>query len=278
MQSMMEEYADYRLEAGFHYPERHISISSAEQQRLHGWCDMAPEVFGEVADPSLVGRLPVVMIADTIAACRVGWGQVHTIHRITQRRPIRLGETLTLQGVIDGLEPHPRGQVLKSTWRYIDSDGETPFEVKPDGLMIDPTFESKRPQIKSQTEITKREAEQEYEHVLTKHCSPEATVGYCQGSNNPIHSDVAVAQQFGFRAPILAGTQTMSFLLEPLYRHFAPQAFSLTIGFMRPVFWDDVLAIEATKKGKQGAYFGHIKAANADKKCVADCVVENLRE
>lgn len=149
---MIEEYADYLLEAGFQYPERHISISAAEQHRLHGWCDMAPEVFGEVADPSLVGRLPVVMIA-------------------------------------------------------------------------------------------KREAARGYEHLLTKRCTPEATVGYCQGSNNPIHSDVTVAQQFGFRAPILAGTQTMSFLLEPLYRHYAPQAFSLTIRFMRPAFWDDVLTM-----------------------------------
>lgn len=271
MQNTTEEYADYRLESGFQYPDRHISISAAEQHRLHGWCDMAPEVFGEIADPSLVGRLPVVMIADTIAACRAGWGQVHTIHRLTQRRPIRLGESLTLQGVIDGLEPHPRGHILKSTWRYVDSDGETPFEVKPDGLLIDPTFESKRPQRKPKMES----AEQEYEHLLTKRCTPEATVGYCQGSNNPIHSDIAVAQQFGFRAPILAGTQTMSFLLEPLYRQYSPKAFSLTIGFMRPVFWDDVLAIEATK---QGTYFDHIKATNANKKCVADCVVENLCE
>ena len=100
MQTIIEEYADYRLEPGFQYPDRHISISSAEQHRLHSWCDMAPEVFGDVADPSLVGRLPVIIIADTIAACRPGWGQVHTIHRITQHRPIRLGESLTLQGAI----------------------------------------------------------------------------------------------------------------------------------------------------------------------------------
>ena len=50
----LEEYADYRLEPGFQYPERHISISSVEQHRLHSWCDIGPEVFGEVVDPSLV--------------------------------------------------------------------------------------------------------------------------------------------------------------------------------------------------------------------------------
>ena len=84
-----------------------------------------------------------------------------------------------------------------------------------------------------------------------------------------------IAQQFGFRVPILAGTQTMSFLLEPLYRNYSPQEFFLTIGFMRPVFWDDDLEIQATKKN---VYFDHIKAINADKKCVADCVVQNLSE
>ena len=268
-QEQNAEYANYRLEPGFQYPERQISISSAEQQRLHGWCDITPEVFGETADPSLVGRLPMVMIANTIAVGRPGWGQVHTVHRMTQHRPIRLGEVLTLQGRIDGFEPHPRGQVLKSTWRYIDRDGETPFEVKPDGLLIDPAIELDRPKHKPESVV------REYEHILTKRCTPEATVGYCQGSNNPIHSDVEVARQFGFRAPILAGTQTMSFLLEPLYRNYAPQALSLIIRFMRPVFWDDVLTIEATN---DSGYFDHIKATNADKKCVADCVIEHMRE
>lgn len=266
-----ERYADYRLDPGFRFPERQISVSTEEQQRLHAWCDIAPDVFGDVADPSLIGRGPMVMIANTIAANRPGWGQVHTIHRIVQRRPIRLGESLTLQGVIDGFEPHPRGQVLKSTWRYLDRDGETPFEVKPDGLLIDPTLESKLPKRERKTEI----AEAGYERLMTKRCTPEATVEYSRGANNPIHSDVALARELGFRAPILAGTQTMSFLLEPLYRHCSPKELSLVIGFMRPVFWDDVLDIEAAR---QGAYFNHIKATNAGGKCVADCLVEKVRE
>lgn len=268
--ALSEDFADYRLEPGFRYPARKVVVSAAEQQRLHACCDMAPEVFGSVADPSLVSRLPMVLIANTIAACRVGWGQVHTIHRVRQRRPIRLGESLTLEGVIDGFEPHPRGQVLKSTWRYVDREGETPFEVIPDGLLIDPAYESKpsKPMPKAEAPGPR------YERLLTKRCTPEATIAYSQGANNPIHSDLELAQQLGFRAPILAGTQTMSFLLEALFRNDTPQAFSLTVRFRRPVFWDDVLTIEATTNG---AYLDHIRATNADGKCVAECLVENPR-
>ena len=63
----------------------------------------------------------------------------------------------------------------------------------------------------------------------------------------------------------------MSFLLEPIYRRAAVDTLDVTIQFRRPVFWDDVLGIEAVEN-TQG--YSHIRASNADGKVVADCTIE----
>ena len=42
----------YRAAAGFEFPVENITITQDEQRRLHGWCDIEPEVFGPV-EPGL---------------------------------------------------------------------------------------------------------------------------------------------------------------------------------------------------------------------------------
>lgn len=263
--------ADYSLEAGFVYPEQSVLVERADQKRLHACCEIEPEVFGDVADPGLVGRRPTVMVAETIAACMPGWGQVLTVHRLTQMRPIKLDETLTLSGRVDGLTPHPRGQVLKTSWRYIAAEGDVVFEVQPEGLIIDPNYTPGSGERPEKLVVVERA----YENALVKTCTPEATMAYCEGTHNPIHFDPVHAREFGFRAPILAGTHTMSFLMEPLYRRYSPRTFTLALGFKRPAFWDDVLTVQATSAE---GYFDYLRAVNADNKCVADCRIANLRE
>jgi acyl dehydratase len=264
--STLEEARGFKLETGFQFPEKRVEIDPAEQNRLHGWCDIGPDVFGDVGDPALIGRLPVVMLSNTIVAQRPGWGQVHVVQRIQQRRAIGLGESLRLTGEIKKLIQHPRGELATTVWRYWDELGQTPFEVVAEGLLLDPNPVSRDSEPKQNVEPESRE----FERVLSKQCTPQATVGYCDGTNNLIHSDVEVARQLGFRAPIIAGTQTMSFLLEPLYQAEPPGKLSLTIRFRRPVFWDDVVDIEVAKND---IHIEHVRAMNSANKCVADCSV-----
>ena len=263
----LEEPSDFRLEVGFRFPVKSVVVDREEQTRLHRWCDIEPSVFGDVADPALVTRLPVVMVANTVVAQRPEWGQVHTTHRMLQRRPILLDESLALTGVIDGFIVHPRGEIMQCSWFYQDANGEIALEVYPEALLIDPALTAQRAganeRAKPQVEQTK--------HLFTKRCTPQATAGYCEGTKNPIHLDLEAAQRFGFRAPIIAGTQTMSFLLEAIYRAHSPHALALTICFRRPVFWDDELAIVVTERDDGSQY---IQALNNAQKCVADCLVE----
>ncbi|MCZ6665377.1 MAG: MaoC/PaaZ C-terminal domain-containing protein [Gammaproteobacteria bacterium] len=255
----------YRAEAGFEFPIENITITRDEQRRLHGWCDIEPEVFGELADPTFVARRPVLLNTATMRQSRPRWGKVHTVHRITQRRPIRLDETLVMSGRINSLEPHPKGIVIKSTWTYRDARGEIPFIVEPDLLMIDPGIEPLSRSARSEHDVETGK----YEFLARKQCTPESTLGYCEGSENPIHLDPEYARGFGFRAPIIAGMQTVNFLLEPVYRRQPPDTLALHIRFLRPVFWDDALVIEGRRDDSGGLQA--VRALNEDGKCVADC-------
>lgn len=255
----------YRVAAGFEFPVENITITRDEQRRLHGWCDIEPEVFGEVADPAFVARRPILLNTAMIRQSRPRWGQVHTVHRVTQHRPIRLDEALVMSGRINSLEPHPKGVVIKSTWIYRDERGEIPFIVAPDVLMVDPDIKPPPRSARSERDV---DAEK-YEFLTKKHCTPESTLGYCEGSENAIHLDPEYARGFGFRAPIIAGIQTVNFLMEPVYRKQPPESLVLTIRFLRPVFWDDTLVIEG-RTDDSGALQA-VRALNADGKCVADC-------
>ena len=265
MAAELAPYRHYPIERGFEYPTQEVAISAAEQRRLHGYCDIGPQVFGALADASLVSRLPIVMLSNTVVVQRPEWGQVHTVQRITQTRAIRLGETLTMYGRIEGCEPHPRGEVMTSSWRYVDASDQIVFVVRPDVLLISPTGSQHE---RGNSTPSPRETTVP---LWQKTCTPEKTVGYCEGTFNPIHDNPGIAAEFGFRAPIIAGTQTMSYLLEPLYREQERQQIGVEIAFRRPVFWDDVLSIEGRRTGDDFAY---ICALNGAGKLVADCRVD----
>ena len=256
--------SEYELAAGFAYPSFEVRITASEQQRLHRWCDIPENVFGASADPGLVSRLPIVLLANTVLQNRPGWAPVHTVQRIIQHRPVALDEVLRLEGRTDAFTAHARGETMHSTWLYFDAAGACVFEVKPQALLIDPAW-SKTPQGRPHPTDERR-----WRTLDHKQCTPEATLGYCEGTNNPIHLDPEVAHSFGFRAPIIAGTQTMSFLLEPVYRAYRPESFELAIGFMRPVFWDDLLRLEAEEAAGGLRY---LRAVNAADKVVADCSI-----
>ncbi|MCP5199844.1 MAG: hypothetical protein H6977_07515 [Gammaproteobacteria bacterium] len=252
----------HRAEVGYVYPAQDVTITADEQRRLHGWCDIAPEVFGDSADPTFVGRPPILLNTATIRASRPGWGPVHLLQRVHQARPIALGETLTLHGRVTALEPHPRGTLLCSRWEYRDAGGATPFVVEPEVLMLDPAaVPVRRPRPADSAESG------DWEPLARHQCTPETTLGYCAGSSNLIHLDPDYARGFGLRAPIIAGMQTVNFLVAPLYREAAPAAFDLRIAFERPVFWDDALAISGRRDG--AGRLVAVRAQNAEGKTVA---------
>ncbi|MGE0483927.1 MAG: MaoC/PaaZ C-terminal domain-containing protein [Gammaproteobacteria bacterium] len=264
MTAVATNATNHRAEAGYRYPAFEVTITAAEQRRLHGWCDIAADVFGDVADPTFVGRPPILLNTATIQASRPGWGPVHLVQRLRQERPIRLDETLRVHGQVTALEPHARGTIMLSRWEYRDAAGATPFVVEPAVLMIDPQASAAS---RSQMTTTATSAETEWEPLARHVCSPETTLGYCEGSSNLIHLDPDYARGFGLRAPIIAGMQTVNFLVEPLYREAPPAAVEMCIEFLRPVFWDDELTVSGCRDAT--GRLVEIRALNGAGKAVA---------
>ena len=81
----------------------------------------------------------------------------------------------------------------------------------------------------------------------------------------------ATARRYGFRAPIIAGNQTVNFLLEALALDTLPHAFDIEVRFRKPVFWDDAVAIEGRRGA--GGRLTAIRAVNGDGVTVADATV-----
>ncbi|MEQ8660853.1 MAG: MaoC family dehydratase [Gammaproteobacteria bacterium] len=253
-----------RAEIGYRWPPAAMTVTRAEQLRLHGWCDIAPAVFGDVADPGLVARPPILANTAAIRATRPGWGPVHLVQRVLQRRPVALDESLICGGEVTALTAHARGTLVTSRWSYRDASGAEVFVVTPEVLMLDPAAAATPSTVPGTGSQQAPGGE-----LLARHqCTPQTTRGYCAGSSNLIHLDTDYARGFGLRAPIIAGVQTINFLLAPLYREGPRAALAFSVRFRRPVFWDEALAIHG-ERDASGALV-RTRASNADGRVVAE--------
>lgn len=261
----MPDTVPYRTEIGYEYPAMNFVVTAETQRRLHGHCAIDENVYGDYADPTFVAHEPIILNTQTVLANHPERAPVHTVHRIEQRRPIRLGETLQMKGRVHAITDHPKGWTLTTVWEYRDTDGDLVFVVTPDVLMIDPERaeggRSSKPGAGSR-------GEDGFTHFLRKQCTPETTLGYCEGSTNKIHFDPKTAESFGFRAPIIAGNQTVNFLMEGVCHDGLPETLSIEARFLRPVFWDDALDVQVrdTEDGRREG----VRVVNGAGKIVAD--------
>lgn len=258
-----------RVEPGFAFPTESIALDAAEQRRLHGHCGIPLERYGEHCDAGLLARRTITLNTAAIQASRPGLAPVHVVHRLRQHAPAPLGETLRLDGRYVEIADARRGQIARSRWEYRRGDGALLLTVEPDVMMADP---ARKGDAGGKRAAAPRAEDTGGWAVLTrKQCTPETTCGYCLNTTNLIHTDPATARRYGFRAPIIAGNQTVNFVLEALSLDARPRSFDIEIRFRKPVFWDDAVAIEG-RRDAAGMLTG-IRAVNGDGATVADATV-----
>jgi len=262
----------YRVEAGYAFPEETLVVSAAEQRRLHGWCDIPESRYGGMADSGFLARRPVLLNTASMTAARPEVGKVHIVHRLVQHRPVALDTPVRMTGRYTEIEDHPRGWIAHSVWAFRGPGGAPVFDVRPQVMMIDPARARQAGEGGGRAAGRNEDDSARFAPLTRKQCTPESTCGYCEGTKNLIHIDMAHAQSFGFRAPIIAGNQTVNFLLEALALERVPESFDLTIRFLRPVFWDDALVIEGRRRGD--GTLAAVRAVNGDGKIAANCRVD----
>jgi len=263
----------YRIEAGFAFPTETLTVTAAEQRRLHGWCDIPATRYGGSVDPTFLARRPILLNTASMTAARPEVGKVHIVHHLVQHRPVALDTPVTMTGRFTDVADAPRGWIAHSVWAFRTADGASVLTVEPQVMMIDPE-RARQPGEGGKAAGERAEDDAGFERLTHKQCTPESTCGYCEGTKNLIHIDPAHAKGFGFRAPIIAGNQTVNFLLEALALDRAPETFDVTIRFRRPVFWDDALDIEG--KRRADGTLAAVRAVNGEGKTVADCRIDGV--
>jgi acyl dehydratase len=270
---MSQTTPEFRLEPGYEFPPEEITVSEADQHQKHAFCDMPPERYGDVVDPTFLARRTILLNTDAIQACRPDCAPVHIVHRLKVHAPVRLGETVTMTGTYIAIPEISRGWVTKSRWEFHRADGTHVLTVEPDVMMMDP---SKAPDGKKKGGRKERPADDEagFETLLEKQCTPDTTLGYCEGTTNLIHTVPEVAKEYGFRAPIIAGNQTVNFLLEALALDGVPAEMDVELKFLKPVFWDDAVKVQGRR---DGGVLTALRAVNGDGETVATGIVNSVR-
>ena len=136
-----------------------------------------------------------------------------------------------------------RGCILKCAFEYARQDGTVCVEAVRSGIS---PIGSKEPS----NGIPRPSEELDgFGEILRRTLVPEKVADYSSEAGNLIHSDLDVAREHGFRAPIAAGLMGIHFYQEALQQEYAPSAFDLEVWFRRPMFWDDTLSLVARENG-----------------------------
>ena len=222
---------------GYRFQPRQMTVERAEQMRLIALCGIDPGVFGECMDPAGFISLAIQEgVRNRIHAN----GTVNMVNTLIQHRPVRLGESLTVEGAILDVEEVPRGRVATSETWFCAADGERAFTSRRRSLRPDSTKAATRGA--GEKPLTVIEDVARLQAIGDFTLTPENVKAYT-GPHNPIHFDPEAAKRGGFRAPIIGGGQGVRFLTAAIWRRFSPRVLDLDIYFRRPIYWDDSFTV-----------------------------------
>lgn len=229
-------------EAGFEYQPHEVKVTPEYQHEKLTACGIAPDVFGRFVDPSFYIGLGIhAGIRSGISA----EGNVNMLQSLIQHRPVALGETLKVCGVITAVTTVPRGRAIDTDVWFEDAQGGRAISARRRSLKPDPSKAGKsgagdRPEavIRAETEL---------ETLARYQLTPEQVVAY-SSEGNSIHYDMAAANRAGFRAPLIGGGMGVHFLMAALWSQGAPGLLDLDIFFRRPIFWDETFEVAISRQ------------------------------
>jgi acyl dehydratase len=172
-------------------------------------------------------------------------GLVHIYNRITQHRPIKASETLSIRVWATPLEPHPRGTQfsLRSEVRAGDQLvwEEMSTNLRRGGEHVD----------ESASAATVLSAE-DLPTVATWKLLADLgrRYGSVSGDLNPIHMHPLSARLFGFQSAIAHGMWTKARCVATLEPRL-PQSFTVEVAFKRPILLPATVHFAADAEGNR---------------------------
>ncbi|MDQ6778394.1 MAG: hypothetical protein M3071_19730 [Actinomycetota bacterium] len=188
-------------------------------------------------------------------------GLVHIENQITQHRPVRLGERLSIRVRARGLESHPRGRKFslisearvgqELVWeeesvnlrrgKSAGSDSTTDAAPRAPAEALPTTAEWRLP----------RDLGRRYASV--------------SGDHNPIHIHPLTAKLFGFPSAIAHGMWTKARCLAALENRLAP-AYTVEVAFRRPILLPGKVAFDERESDAKGEISFGVRSIARDSK------------
>jgi acyl dehydratase len=188
-------------------------------------------------------------------------GLVHIENRITQHRPVRLGERLSIRVRATRLEPHPRGRKF-SLLSEARVGQELVWEEESVNLRRG-NVESKdskereaAPAARPPAEALPTTAEWRLPGDLGRRYASVS------GDHNPIHIHPLTARVFGFPSAIAHGMWTKARSLAALEARLPP-AYTVGVAFKRPILLPGRVAFGERDDGEGGIAFA-VRSARED--------------
>ncbi len=223
--------------AGLRYPERVLSVEAAEQDQLLTICGIDPAIYQGMIDPVV---FITMAIREGVRNGVSSNGAVNMQQKLIQHRPMRLGEPLTVNGGILGVEAVPRGTVATSECWFSGADGERALSSFRKSLRPDPAKAAVRGTGSKPEPVIK--TLEGLKEVARFTLTPEQVTAFSK-PGNALHFDPEVARRSGYRAPIMGGSQSVRYLSAEIWRHFRPRILDVEIYFLRPIFWDERFSV-----------------------------------
>ena len=184
-------------------------------------------------------------------------GLVHVENSITQRRPIGIGEEMTIRVRPTPLQPHPKGRTFSLETEVL-VDGEAVWEStstmlrrggsKGENAVSSATREEKRSRHADGFEPLPADAPASAEWRLPGDLGRR--YAGVSGDRNPIHMHSLTAKPLGFPAAIAHGMWTKARALAQLESRL-PDAFEADVRFRKPVLLPARVEFASQDKGEE---------------------------
>lgn len=155
-------------------------------------------------------------------------GSVHLENTITQRRPVRLGETLELRARVENLRPHFRGAQADFIGEAYVGD-ELVWQDSSTYLFRGRRVEGALPPRPEQPEPLEG-----FGALWRLPGDLGRRYARVSGDANPIHTNPLAAKALGFPTTIVHGMWSKARMLAVLENRL-PAAYTVTVGFTKPV-------------------------------------------
>ena len=232
-QEWIEPYAGFELASAL------LTVESSYQAEKLTALGIDPDYYRGWVDPAFFIGISIQAGIDSGISAE---GNVNMLTRLKVLRAPRLDEPMRVKGNIESVTEVPRGLRISTNVTFETTTGETLISVpreslKPMAKAGDSSTPSRGagsrppPVIQSTSDLEIQEDRELW---------PEQTLGYSR-EGNAIHYDEAVAQQAGFRAPIIGGGQGVHYLTRAFWKLGGQSDWE--IYFRRPIFWDDHIQV-----------------------------------